>query len=1307
MASDDWEQHKLRIVSMYLIDRQPLQHIVSYMKEHHNFDKKPNQYQYRLQTWGVKKNATKDVWPYIAHRVRKRERKGKMPKVMLYGVPIPEARLRKEIQRYTNIPTAADFGRRAPSPKTPEGGLIHVRSPSVIEFDYMWPETLPWFQFEFNLRTALRQTSSLLSAFLTTFRSNTPGNRYPENQDQPSLVSKSGNSLMLHNAILQYSKLVPKNHRTTDDKTETLVQTQDSYSIAIDMLKAIFFRLSNNFGIFEHHSQDYLQQPHDRFTLQLVEVLSHSNPQLISGLLSDHCWTSSAIKESIYKSAIREKNYPIVSRLLQAGVDPNLRVRHYLNIRHSLRRGELKIKMFDYNNDWRGIEIAAITADIRLGSILLRAGANVDTLDDDFSVLGLIGLDENIQNFDDGLKFAHIVIEHGAKVNPKCEHGNAKPPFSLERAIARQDNLLGGLLIEKGANEIPYTNLCSCRLLTRRFGLILNPRGLRSSPLLTAIVSDNGEMTRRLLEPILSQPNQAAPGFIRELFLVSCLAGDAATVSKLLSLGVVDLNENWKHGITPLIATAWNHDITIANMLVIAGANIGPRSGRDIDKRKSGPTPIHAAAFYGNANMVRILIDRGASCNVYCMRKPKIGYYYSPPEYPPSGLSNPLHVALRSRSIEAVALLLPHSEITRGELALAINLGDTSIISELISRGADILSVGEDGTTVLEAAVEKSNIEMISRFFASGGKYRSSALYIATKLAVQTEDCAVVKSLMDYRPSGPIDSYEASCLVLASRESEWDLASQLLGSFPSGPSQSFYGNKFGNHSEYNAPGLVDYPDHGGVGITPLCAACLSGNVSLVNTMIQQGYAFQDNDQISFWRAISIHDERSSSIISSFLSMGQPERMNLIGRQMYLYCAVKSLDIQKTRQSIELVDTLNFVIGSLEETPLGYAVRINHRELVSMLIDAGANIESAMGMRSSLQIAAQFRHIEMAKFLIDRGAYINSPAYDRNGATALQYSAIRGHLSLARILIEHGADINAPPAKSNGRTALEGAAEHGRLDMIQFLLEMGASVRDRMRIYYIRAVWLARQNCHFTIAKYLKEYGSWTQEDQILYDRPGVRATWTYFSYDEESNKFHVRVLREHSDGSIDSNDYFSVRSSSKTVSAEGSTSGYSSEESEEAIAGCHERPDIWHEPDQTVGDWLVSLVDTFDESAGFDVIQEEETSNHPALPLRISNRVFTEPNSLQELSGENGEAGIVEEVGTDGEPAPDSYRISVESKHTTGDQQRSLVAGQHPDPQVRSVPDIVNEQDVSASMGLMPWSDPFFGADEPENAWDI
>ncbi|KAJ2995102.1 hypothetical protein NUW58_g1370 [Xylaria curta] len=110
MASDDWEQHKSRIVFMYLIERQTLHQIVSYMKDQHNFNRSLAQYEYRLGKWGIKKNAGKDIWNYVAHRIERRKQKGKRSKVMLYGAPVPEDRLRKEIQRYTNIPTAADFG---------------------------------------------------------------------------------------------------------------------------------------------------------------------------------------------------------------------------------------------------------------------------------------------------------------------------------------------------------------------------------------------------------------------------------------------------------------------------------------------------------------------------------------------------------------------------------------------------------------------------------------------------------------------------------------------------------------------------------------------------------------------------------------------------------------------------------------------------------------------------------------------------------------------------------------------------------------------------------------------------------------------------------------------------------------------------------------------------------------------------------------------------------------------------------------------------------------------------------------------
>ncbi|TGJ81565.1 hypothetical protein E0Z10_g7206 [Xylaria hypoxylon] len=1304
MASDDWEQHKLRIVLMYSIERQSLQHIVSYMKEHHNFDKKPNQYEYRLKTWGIKKNAPKDVWPYVAHRIQKRKQKGKRSKVMLYGVAVPEERLRKETQRCTNIPTALEFGTRLPSPRAPEGEIVHIRSPSVIEFDYLWPETLPWFQFEHNVLSILQQRSDLLNVVLTASGSNTTGLRYPKYESFLSLFSMSEDAFMLRKAVLRYSKLIPKNYRDGNQETKALMSTQDSSSIAIDMLKVIFFRLSNN--IYQFPNPD-ARHPHDQFVLQLVNTLSHSNPEIMSSLLSDRCRTSNAIKEAIYKSAIREKSYAIAARLLESGVNPNMPVQFDYTRYYDLQRGQMQIGLTCHKAAPRGIEIAAITTDNHLCEILLRAGANANTSsEDDPSPLALIGFDRKAK-FDDTLKFAHLLIKYGAKVNPPntlCQHGNAKEFSPLEAAIARQDNLLADFLIEQAANKILYDYsqlFCECQIGQRQWSSSLSPSGRRCSPLLIAIVSDNNEMTERLLQPILSQPTQVSLSFIRDLFITSCLAGDSTTVSKLLPSLDIDLDENWVDGITPLVATAWNPDVTIAKMLLMVGANIGPKQrgkSRERDVQISVPTPIHVAAFYGNTELVQILIDRGASCNVrYTL--PKEGYGHDVFFHLPRGLLSPLHLALRRKNIETVTLLLPHSEITGDELAQAINLGNQTIILELLARGADVLFTSPDGTTVLEAAVENNNIEIVNLFFTSGGKYRSPALYKATKLAVKSEDHFLVKMLTDCRPAGPIDSHEASCLVLALQVSEWDLADHLLSSFAPGPSQSFYSYNSRNFSVH----IYNDPDHRGYGTTPpLWAAYLSNNVHIIKKMIQQGYAFQNDDKKSFGESLSHNSKRLNSTRALFLSMGQPESMNLIGRQMLIFCAIKSCDIQRTREYIKFVDSLEFSTGLNDhwrQTPLALAVTMNHSELVNELIDAGANVEYRSNRNSPLQLAAQFGYVEMANLLMDRGANVNRPAHFRFGATALQESIIYGHIGLAKIFIERGADINALPAKDNGRTALEGAAEHGRLDSVQLLLEMGANLRDKMRIYYVRSVWFAASEGHYAIADFLKEYGRWTKEDQVLYDQLGTLHE-SHFRYDQESNHWHIRHMRQRN------SDAYSIGSSGESVSVEDSTSNDASDEAEDVIDGSYERSALYRESEQATEDWLRSVVDTFDESANFDVMQEEEASNHLALPLRVSNRVITEQNSPQQVD-ENEESATVESVEFDWEQELSGHQDNAESEHTAGEQQYRASGEQESDLQASLVPEIVNEQAITTSMGFIPWGDPFFGADELENVWDI
>ncbi|KAK5631729.1 hypothetical protein RRF57_007443 [Xylaria bambusicola] len=1302
MASDDWEQHKARIVLMYCVEKQPLRHIISYMREHHNFNKKSCQYEYRLRTWGIKKNATKDNWNYVAYRIRKRDQKGKSSKVVLYGVPVPEERLRKEVQRYTNIPTAVEFGMRGkhtppllvticssfrsvPSPQTPDSGVVCIRSPSIMELDSIWPETLPWLQFEQKLRPVLHQPFSLLHSLLTAFGSIKLEPRYQKSECLLSLFPISGDISMLHKAISRYSNMIPSNCQEMK-QSKALTPAHESYSIAMDMLKIIFFQMVHS-----------ILNKKDQFVLRLVEALSRSHPQM--KLLSRNSYTNPQFDRRVIQlfcafwrpasTPDKLSDYPII-----------------FSLRCRLRRDKITMSFFHHGSlrlRCTGIQFAAITADTRLGKMLLDAGANPNTSNPEYPPpLQLIGLHSNT-NPDDTLEFAHMLIKYGAIINPPplYRHGTVINSSPLDLALARHDKLLADFLIDQGANK----TLCSfwaSRFEGGWYSLQLKPRGFRYSPLLVAIVSGINEITEQLLQPILSRPDEAPPNFIRDIFITSCLAGNAAVVSRLLLSLDIDLDNNWAGGITPLVATAWNIDVTIAEMLLTAGADVGPKVNTwDTATRTLTPAPLHVAAFHGNAELVQILIGRGASCNVqldYRGDSDRNSRDDSEPWPLPFGLSNPLHLALMSEDLATVTLILPHSELVGGEIAQAVNFGDKTIISKLINKGADILFVTQDGTTALDIAAEEGNTEIISLFFDSGGKYRSSALYRATTIAIRSGDHSLLMNLMDYRPAGPIDSYEASCLVLALQESELDLVRQLLNSLASGPSQSFYlleSDGGVQHELVTSPTPHEYPDHCGTGITPLWAAYLSGDVSIIKEMLRLGYNLQKGDQESFSRSILyFNDERSNSILHLVLSTSQFEGLNQAGRQMLLLGSIKLYDQQKTQaqEYIKLIDSLNFTCGdAMVYSPLILAVKMNRSDLVSELIDAGADVNyietenTDVYQYTVLEHAAVLGHVDVMELLMDRGANINKRPSCYQEDTPLQIAARWGYLKMVKVLIDNGADINALPAKYLGRTALEEAAENGRLDVVQYLLAKGASLNGEMRIYYVRSVREAMRRGHYVIAKYLKEYGSWTEKDQILYDHPIISNAKGYFRYDDQSNNWHFRQVEWDDDAG-----WYSMASTSTISSSEDGTCDGSSEEEEDISDSDHGELAAWREPEREMEDWFRSLADTFDESADFGAIQEEAASNHLTLPFRTSN--LPELDSCQILSSGGGENSMVRLAEPVREQQLHGQLENVDSQP---------IAGEEP------MPELVDEQVLTTDTELMSRNDPFFGADEIEDVWDI
>ena len=118
-----------------------------------------------------------------------------------------------------------------------------------------------------------------------------------------------------------------------------------------------------------------------------------------------------------------------------------------------------------------------------------------------------------------------------------------------------------------------------------------------------------------------------------------------------------------------------------------------------------------------------------------------------------------------------------------------------------------------------------------------------------------------------------------------------------------------------------------------------------------------------------------------------------------------------------------------------------AIRANDLARVNALLSGGgsANVHDARGV-TPLMYAAVVGSVEAMSLLVDAGADVN--ARNDVGSTALIWSAT--DLARVKLLIEHGANVNA--ATDRGRTPLLVAAMADRsADVVRFLVSKGANV----------------------------------------------------------------------------------------------------------------------------------------------------------------------------------------------------------------------------------------------------------------------
>lgn len=158
--------------------------------------------------------------------------------------------------------------------------------------------------------------------------------------------------------------------------------------------------------------------------------------------------------------------------------------------------------------------------------------------------------------------------------------------------------------------------------------------------------------------------------------------------------------------------------------------------------------------------------------------------------------------------------------------------------------------------------------------------------------------------------------------------------------------------------------------------------------------------------------------------------------------MKLIEAIAAGDVKRVRALLAAVPAPN--LGAKypgDETPLQLAAFLQHRQLVAMLLQAGADprVRDRDDGRTPLHLAARQRDAEITCLLLRHGAEVNAPS--SGGSSALQCAVQHGRHEVARALLASGADPNMH--SSRGFHPLHNAVATRSHEMVSMLLAAGA------------------------------------------------------------------------------------------------------------------------------------------------------------------------------------------------------------------------------------------------------------------------
>ncbi|MCP4602721.1 MAG: hypothetical protein GY847_19765 [Proteobacteria bacterium] len=774
--------------------------------------------------------------------------------------------------------------------------------------------------------------------------------------------------------------------------------------------------------------------------------------------------------------ALENGHRKTVRLLIDRGADQTVRNRDGATLLHSAAAGGLKEMVehllrdgYDANSrDRHGrtpLHYAAESGKPGVALFLLNKGAFIDAR----THTGTTPLVLAVQNGHPDV--ASLLVVRGANVNSSVHtKKNTTLYCDTESAIylaAKNTDLeLVSLLLKKGA----YIN-----------------SGVHSgcTPLLGAILGGKTDIAKFLVD------QGSDIQVMGKSALYQAIKGyQIGVIKNLLSAGA-DLRVGDGN---PLLADAIDRNQTdVAKLLVLAGADVGEyaHGAKIFDKFGGGILPLHLAAKSENEDLVRFLIEKGATY------KPNELLKYAAD----GGLEKtvelaiaqgadinskdhhgwtPLHYAARSGNVNVAELLIANGsrvEVTAGTeeltpLHLAASNNNEEAISLLVANGANIHATCKDNRdTPLHKAAQKgfadavkilvdneADVDLKNKYSRStlekalwsghsGANYRATVKVLLDKTRCFHTPCGyeLIKKKHKRRDRDILSLLVAKAIEVNLKTGE-ELSPMLpfAAAWTDRETVSLLLSKGAN---------TDTTAH--KGRTALHEAAENGTVDIVTLLIEEGMDACTLDEYG-WSPYAISVNQRNHRVSSYLkSIGGDKCANVRAPPLFSNSSApkEREDLPPLKSAIdngdlkEIKKLLTSGVDTNEKdywgyTPLFGAAWKGNVPIATLLIEGGADVNAESGSGSTpIFTAVRQGNAELISLLLAKGASIKH--LDSDSRSPLSIAAEKGDKNMSAFLIEKGADVNQSNKKDQSPLFL--AAKSGHIEVVELLLENGARV----------------------------------------------------------------------------------------------------------------------------------------------------------------------------------------------------------------------------------------------------------------------